>query len=140
NAGTIDQYWAGNNSWRDIDGDVRGSLLSGYSVVAGTVSNGDTLLQALGKFDGGITALNTNAQWSKNVANVYHNGNVGIGISVPLSPLHVNGSIRAQEICDLSGGNCKNISSGWGNVSAASMIANWPDAIVCDDGLNKSIM
>ena len=139
-AGTISQYWAGNKSWRDFDSDVRGSLLSGYGVLAGTVSNGDTLLQALGKLDGGIAALNANGQWSKNGADVYYNGNVGIGISIPLSPLHVNGSIRAQEICDLSGGNCKNISSGWGNVSAASMVANWPDAILCDDGLNKSIM
>jgi len=71
---------------------------------------------------------------------VNSNGNVGIGTATPASLLHVNGSIRAQELCDLTGGNCKSIASGWGNVSAATMIANWPDAIVCDNGTDKSIM
>jgi hypothetical protein len=67
-------------------------------------------------------------------------GNVGINTTTPASTLDVNGVIRAQQICDSTGANCKTISSGWGNVSAASMVANWPDAIVCDNGTDKSIM
>lgn len=106
----------------------------------GAVQETDTLLEALGKLESGIITLGASGQWGKTGTDFYHLNNVGIGVTTPLSPLHVNGAIRAQEICDLTGSNCKNISSGWGNVSAASMIANWPDAIVCDAGANKSIM
>ncbi|MFV8249746.1 tail fiber domain-containing protein [Bdellovibrio bacteriovorus] len=41
-------------------------------------------------------------------------GNVGIGTTTPQSKLDVNGIIRATEICDEAGANCKDISSGWG--------------------------
>lgn len=39
------------------------------------------------------------------------NGNVGVGVSVPSSLLHVNGTIRATQVCDQAGANCKTPSS-----------------------------
>jgi hypothetical protein len=41
-------------------------------------------------------------------------GNVGIGTANPQAPLHVNGVVRATDICDENGANCKDISGGWG--------------------------
>ncbi|MBY0316844.1 MAG: tail fiber domain-containing protein [Bdellovibrionales bacterium] len=41
-------------------------------------------------------------------------GNVGVGTTNPQSRLDVSGTIRATEICDENGSNCKDISSGWG--------------------------
>lgn len=41
-------------------------------------------------------------------------GNVGIGTTNPGDLLHVNGNIRAAQICYLDGTNCKDISAGWG--------------------------
>lgn len=41
-------------------------------------------------------------------------GDVGIGTSNPQATLDVNGVIRATQICDRTGANCKTISSGWG--------------------------
>ena len=45
------------------------------------------------------------------------NGNVGIGKTTPGAMLDVNGDIRATQICDELGGNCKDISTGWGSGS-----------------------
>jgi hypothetical protein len=50
-------------------------------------------------------------------ANSYFNasgGNVGIGTAAPGSKLDVNGIIRATDICDETGANCKDLSTGWG--------------------------
>jgi len=48
-------------------------------------------------------------------------GNVGIGTTSPADRLHVAGKIRAQEICDTNGTNCKVISGGWGTGSVTSV-------------------
>ncbi|MBX2989508.1 MAG: hypothetical protein KF802_16585 [Bdellovibrionaceae bacterium] len=42
-----------------------------------------------------------------------HSGKIGIGTSDPQSKLDVAGIIRAQEICDETGNNCHDISTGW---------------------------
>ncbi|MBX3034752.1 MAG: hypothetical protein KF865_12585, partial [Bdellovibrionaceae bacterium] len=42
-----------------------------------------------------------------------HSGKIGIGTSDPQSKLDVAGTIRAQEICDETGNNCHDISTGW---------------------------
>lgn len=41
-------------------------------------------------------------------------GNVGIGKNSPNAKLDVNGTIRAEQICDELGANCQDISTGWG--------------------------
>jgi len=38
-------------------------------------------------------------------------GSVGIGTTAPAAPLHVVGAIRAQQICNASGSNCRDLSS-----------------------------
>ena len=50
-------------------------------------------------------------------------GNVGIGKTDPGAKLDVAGGIRAQQICDESGTNCKDISGGWTSGSVTSVIA-----------------
>ncbi len=67
-------------------------------------------------------------------------GSVGIGTTTPGAALDVNGTIRASQICDSTGANCKTVSAGWGNIAAASMVTNWPDAIICNSGADYSIL
>jgi len=52
---------------------------------------------------------------------INHDGNVGVGTTNPGDKLHVEGRIRAQEICDSSGGNCKNLSQSWAGGSVTSV-------------------
>lgn len=52
--------------------------------------------------------------WDSAVGGInYSGGNLGVGTSVPAAKLHVEGGIRAQQICDTNGNNCKTISDGW---------------------------
>lgn len=48
-------------------------------------------------------------------------GKIGIKTSTPGSELHVNGTIRAEEICDQTGNNCTTISNGWGGGGSGSV-------------------
>ncbi|GIL17308.1 MAG: hypothetical protein BroJett040_10590 [Oligoflexia bacterium] len=49
-------------------------------------------------------------------------GNVGVGTASPGAKLDVNGIIRASEICDELGGNCKDISGGWASGGVSSPV------------------
>jgi hypothetical protein len=54
-------------------------------------------------------------------------GYVGIGTSDPAAQLDVNGTIRAQNICDQTGSNCKTISSGWSTGGASQWTTTGSD-------------
>ena len=56
-------------------------------------------------------------------------GNVGIGTTVPGAKLDVSGDIRAEQLCDETGSNCKDISTGWSGGGGASEINDLSDAI-----------
>lgn len=100
-----------------VDGQVVGGTTSAYTVGRFSVSNGDTLdIGVLGS-GGGAWLQSRNGTTSTTSYNISLNpegGNVGIGKTTPQSKLDVNGIIRATEICDEAGANCKDISSGWG--------------------------
>ena len=52
-------------------------------------------------------------------------GNVGIGTPTPNATLDVAGAsgIRAEQICDEAGSNCKDISGGWGGDGTVTSVA-----------------
>jgi len=52
-------------------------------------------------------------------------GFVGIGVPNPAVKLDVDGTIRANEICDETGENCKDISSGWGSTSTSTSTSEY---------------
>ncbi|MCF7830486.1 hypothetical protein K9M41_00610 [Candidatus Gracilibacteria bacterium] len=61
-----------------------------------------------------ITASEMN-QLINTLSGIYNDeGNyIGIGVSSPEAKLDVDGTIRANEVCDETGANCKDISTGW---------------------------
>jgi hypothetical protein len=95
--------------------DVTSSL--GYTPInkAGDTMNGSLVLPA-----NGLTVGTTQI--------VLANGNVGIGTTAPGAKLDVNGTIRAPEICDESGANCKDISLGWGSASSEAIFFSCSNA------------
>lgn len=100
-----------------VDGQISGGTTSAYTVGRFSVGNGDALDIGLMGTGGGAWLQSRNGTTSSTSYNISLNpegGNVGIGTTTPLSKLDVNGGIRATEICDEAGANCKDISSGWG--------------------------
>lgn len=53
----------------------------------------------------------------------FTSGKVGIGSATPGAKLHVEGGIRAQQICDTNGANCKTIANGWNEGAMITSIA-----------------
>jgi hypothetical protein len=64
-----------------------------------------------------VVGHGTSAGAKSNALMILKSGNVGIGSTNPASKLDVAGTIRANEICDESGANCKDISTGWASGS-----------------------
>ena len=56
---------------------------------------------------------------------IISSGDIGIGTPTPNAALDVAGAsgIRAQQICDESGSNCKDISGGWGGDGTVTSVA-----------------
>lgn len=72
----------------------------------------------------------TDSLWSLSSGNVNRaSGNVGIGVATPLAKLHVNGSVRADEICDATGTNCRDLSVAWTSGSVTSVSGTAPITI-----------
>lgn len=70
---------------------VRGTVLTGYVSGAGAISSTDTVLSAINKLNGNITAI-TSSQWTiVNTNDIYYAaGNVIIGVNgTPASKLHI---------------------------------------------------
>ncbi|WP_295901850.1 beta strand repeat-containing protein [uncultured Bdellovibrio sp.] len=87
----------------------------GLTILAPLNTGGGTVENFYGVYVDTPTAANTNfAVYSKGGLN-YFGGNVGIGTTTPSSELDVAGVIRADQICDRNGTNCKVISTGWGS-------------------------
>lgn len=75
----------------------------------------------------GTNSAIANQNFTPNSIMTFQNdGLVGIGTANPLGKLHVNGTIRTEQICDQAGGNCKTISDGWsagGSIPTGSTMA-----------------
>ena len=74
----------------------------GQSLQGGTAANGILTLESTSNATKGPVLIQPTT------------GNVGIGTTNPLATLHVEGTVRAQQVCDELGANCKDISTGWG--------------------------
>ena len=60
------------------------------------------------------TATNSVAiGYNKTTLNILDTGMVGIGTTAPGAELAVSGTIRAANLCDETGANCKDLSGGW---------------------------
>jgi len=71
----------------------------------------------------GNLTLDSTSNGTKGYVNINPTGgNVGIGRISPQSKLDVNGIIRATDICDENGANCKDISAGWGSGGSVTSV------------------
>lgn len=105
---------------------IYGGTMDGYNVVIGALSamglrtgvNNTIIGSRVSGLPEGLSNNIILADGAGTIRiNVIDNGNVGIGTTTPGSKLDVAGTIRADEICDRTGANCKTISSGWASAS-----------------------
>ncbi|WP_413944108.1 beta strand repeat-containing protein [Bdellovibrio sp. HCB-162] len=77
-----------------------------------------------GSNDSGRLDFNTYSSGTMNTRmSILPSGNVGIGTNNPQAKLDVNGAIRATDICDETGANCKDISVGWSSGGSVTSVA-----------------
>lgn len=126
-----------------VDGQVAGGTTNAYTVGRFSVSNGEALDIGILGTGGGAWLQSRNGTTSTTSYNISLNpegGNVGIGTTTPQSKLDVNGGIRATEICDEAGTNCKDISSGWGaTVSNLTLAADNTSVGLYADGNTNGV-
>jgi hypothetical protein len=82
--------------------------LNSIHLQTGTIGGQIWMYDAIGSHRNMISAVEGNPSYINN------GGNVGIGTTSPGSKLDVSGIIRAEQMCDENGSNCKDISTGWG--------------------------
>ncbi|MBY0316766.1 MAG: hypothetical protein K2Q26_14690 [Bdellovibrionales bacterium] len=97
------------------DGSANGAELKLYSTTTQfrIFNNNGSNEVGFGSDSNSTVHLYTNGGGNRRIS-ILGTGNVGINSSSPQSQLDVAGTIRANEICDEAGSNCKDISSGWG--------------------------
>ncbi|MBY0314500.1 MAG: tail fiber domain-containing protein [Bdellovibrionales bacterium] len=97
------------------DGSANGAELKLYSTTTRfrIFNNNGSNEVGFGSDSNSTVHLYTNGGGNRRIS-ILGSGNVGINNSNPQSQLDVAGTIRANEICDELGSNCKDISSGWG--------------------------
>lgn len=89
----------------------------GVGISAPINSGGGAITNYYGVYIDTPTAATNNFSLYSKGANNYFGGKVGIGTENPGSELDVLGTIRATQICDRTGANCKVISTGWNSGS-----------------------
>ena len=120
-------YNDGNECWISIPKGINSPLTTSSARIAtrsnaGYYSN-PPIVNVVFTGSGGVSGSN---YWSGSGSNIYFNtgGKVGIGTLAPNAALDVAGAtgIRAQQICDESGSNCKDISTGWGSGGSVTSV------------------
>ncbi len=99
-----------NFGWSSIDFMASNNAHAGwvgYGNASAPSQTGQMYIEASGT--GEIAFWNDNTQRMV----IDGSGNVGIGTTSPGDILDVAGNIRAQQLCDETGANCKDISTGW---------------------------
>lgn len=88
-------------------------------IPAGITTNAWRTISTInGAVDGKFVIQHTNDNFSANFVDALvlsNTGDVAIGKANLSSELDVSGTIRADQICDEAGANCKDISTGWGS-------------------------
>ncbi len=104
------------------------TFMQGYLITGGTGGGGGGSADHLGNHTAtqSITMANNWLSGDGDPEGVFVStaGNVGVGTSNPLALLDVAGIIRAEQICDEAGANCKDISTGWSTGVATTRAIN----------------
>jgi hypothetical protein len=121
------RVYNGAGSSKDIDGTDSRTYFQGFLISGGTGGGAGGGSDDLGNHVA-TQDLILGANWLSGDGDpeglrVSGAGYVGIGTLTPQALLHVNGEVRATQICDEDGNNCHDISTGWsgsGDITAVN--------------------
>ncbi len=105
--GKTKDYYAGNKTWQDLESAVRGTPLSGFGSVSGTISQSDSLLTALGKLQ---WMLDNKESWLKG------SGEPTISTKGKVGQRYVNTSNGDWYTCKAASGSTYTWSKGQDNI------------------------